>query len=232
MRADGFTYWKNRIENARELYDLVRIDHFRGLDRFWAIPSDSATAKNGEWVNAPGREIFSKIGVNGIIAEDLGVLDDGVKSLLKDLDLPGMRILSFAFDSDDNNYYLPWNVEENSVVYTGTHDNDTLVGLIKSLDKGSLEKIKNMIARSLDYLGIYKPLKGVKAICDAIIEIGFACRSKIMIAPLQDYLYLDTDYRINYPGTIGWWKVRIKESVLTENLEKRIKRLAKRFGRL
>ena len=231
MRADGFSYWKKRLDNARSLYDIVRIDHFRGLDRFWAVSAGARTAKDGEWLNAPGREIFAKTGVNGVIAEDLGVLDSGVISLLADLELPGMKVLSFAFEGDDTNAYLPWNINERSVVYTGTHDNDTLVGYIKSLDEATLKKVKNMIARSLDHLGIYKSLSGVNAVCDAIVEIAFACKSKISIVPLQDYLHFGTEYRINTPGSLGWWKVRIKESVLTENLEKRIKLLTKRYDR-
>ncbi|MBO7369336.1 MAG: 4-alpha-glucanotransferase [Clostridia bacterium] len=231
MRADGFSYWKKRLSNARSVYDLVRIDHFRGLDRFWAVPADSDTAKVGEWMAAPGREIFSIVGTERIIAEDLGVLDEGVYGLIKDLSLPGMKVLSFAFEGDDKNDYLPWNVTEISFCYTGTHDIDTLIGYLKSLNGETLKKVKKMVERSLDYLGLYKSTSGLNAMCDAIIEIAFACKSKLAILPLQDHLHLGSEYRINTPGSVGWWKVRIKESVLTENLAKKIRLLAVRHGR-
>ena len=231
MRKNGYAYFKKRIADAKKIYDLVRIDHFRGLDRFWAVDPSSDTAKHGEWLPAFGREIFREIGTDRIIAEDLGVLDEGVYSLINDLGLPGMKVLSFAFDSDERNAYLPWNVTENSVIYTGTHDNDTLVGYFKSLDKAALERQKAMIKKSLEYLRIYKPLSGVRQITEAVVNIAYASESKIAIIPIQDHLCLGGEYRINFPGKVGCWKMRIKESVLTDNLATAVKRLGKRYGR-
>ena len=225
------SYWKNRVARARKTFDLVRIDHFRGLDRFWAVDPHSETAENGEWLSARGRDIFRAVGTENVIAEDLGILDDGVYSLIKDLGLPGMKVLSFAFDGDENNVYLPWNIGYNSVVYTGTHDNDTLVGYIKSLDKATLDREKVLIQKSLDHLNIYKSLKGVRAVADAIINIAYASAAKIAIIPIQDHLGLGGEYRINTPATVGCWQTRIKESVFTDTLEKSIKRLNRRYGR-
>lgn len=224
-------YWKKRVDRARKIYDLVRIDHFRGLDRFWAVDPESKTAENGKWLSAPGREIFRAAGTQKIIAEDLGILDEGVYSLIKDLGLYGMKVLSFAFSGDENNAYLPWNVGCNSVIYTGTHDNDTLVGYIKSLNKEELERQKKLIALSLDYLKIYKSLKGVKNIAAAIVDIAYASAAKIAVIPIQDILYLGSDFRINTPGKTGCWRMRIKESVFTKTLASSVKRLCKRYKR-
>ncbi len=131
---DGFKWWTERLNKALKVFDYVRIDHFRGLDRYYEIDSYRTDAKVGEWVDVPSEKLFTalhqKIDKNRIIAEDLGIIDDGVRELLKYTGYPGMKILSFAFNGDGANLYLPENIEENSVCYTGTHDNDTLIGLI------------------------------------------------------------------------------------------------------
>ncbi len=232
MKQNGFAFWKNRVQRARKLYDVIRIDHFRGLDRFWAIPYGHETAEHGWWVNAPGREIIDAIGREGLIAEDLGLIDDGVRNLMAYAGVGGMKVLQFAFDSGDNNPYLPWNINENSVVYTGTHDNNTTVGLLKSLDDATLESWKTMIKKSLDYVNVsFKNLRGIKGVAEAILDIAYGSNAKLCIVPVQDVLFLDEKYRINTPGTTGCWTVRIKESVFTESLAGSLKRRAKRFGR-
>ena len=231
QRQTGFAFWKKRMEHVRKIYDVVRIDHFRGLDRFWAVDNGQPTAKYGEWMTAPGREIFAVVGKENIIAEDLGVLDDSVKQFIADMGLPGMKILSFAFGTDDTNAYLPWNVTANSVTYTGTHDNDTLVGYFKSLPKDQLEKEKAMIKKSLAYHEIYRSTTGLYALVDAVIELAYASNADLAVVPLHDLLKLGTEYRINNPGSTGCWEPRIKESVLTDTLAALVKRLTKRFGR-
>ena len=232
QRYTGYAFWKKRMAHVSEFYDVVRIDHFRGLDKFWTINCWEQTAKNGWWTYAPGREIFAATGVNiPVVAEDLGVLDDGVYSLINDLGFPGMKVLSFAFNGHEYNPYLPWNITEKSVTYTGTHDNDTLVGYYKSLNKEQLAHEKGLIKKSLDYLKIYRSISGIYALCDAVIDIAYACASELTIVPLHDLLMLGTEYRINTPGTTGWWTVRIKESVLTDTLAASIKRKTKRYGR-
>lgn len=231
QKANGYSFWKQRIDRASKIYDLVRIDHFRGLDRFWAVPYGESTAKNGEWMDAPGREIFSVVSTEKLLAEDLGLIDDGVKALIKDVNIPNMKVLSFAFDSDENNLYLPWNIGENCVVYTGTHDNDTLVGYLQSLTKEQLNNQKVLIKKSLDYLKLYKSVTGVKSVAESIIDIAYASAAKLSIIPMHDILLLDGSYRINTPGAVGCWRAKIKESVLTDNLANALKRKAKRFGR-
>ena len=231
QKSNGYAFWVHRMERAQKIYDLVRIDHFRGLDRFWAVPYGEETARNGEWLDAPGREIFEVISTEKLLAEDLGLIDDGVKALIKDVNIPNMKVLSFAFDSNEDNLYLPWNMGENCVVYTGTHDNDTLVGYLQSLTKEQLAKQKVLIKKSLDYLKLYKPATGIKSIAECIIDIAYASPAKLSIIPMHDILLLDGSYRINTPGSVGSWRAKIKESVLTDNLALSLKRKAKRFDR-
>lgn len=231
MKQNGFSFWKERVQRARKFYDVIRIDHFRGLDRFWAIPYGDSTAERGWWVNAPGREILDAIGTDGIIAEDLGIIDESAKSLIEYSKADGMKVLQFAFDGDEENPYLPWNITSNSVVYTGTHDNDTTLGLLKSQDKETIERWKVLIKKSTDYVKVFKPMRGIYNIAEAILDIAYGSEARLCIVPVQDVLYLDSEYRINNPGTIGWWRVKIKESVFTDTLSASLKRRAKRFGR-
>lgn len=231
MKQEGFLFWKNRVGRARKFYDVIRIDHFRGLDRFWAIPYGESTAEHGWWVNAPGREIMDAIGTEDLIAEDLGTIDDGVRSLMAYAGIGGMKVLQFAFDGGDDNPYLPWNIPENSVVYTATHDNDTTLGLLKSLDKNTMASWKVMIQKSVDYLKIYKPMRSIYNLAEAILDTAYGSAAKLCVVPIQDLLYLDGKYRINTPGTTGCWKVRIKESVFTDVFAASLKRRANRFNR-
>lgn len=232
IRKAGFEFWKNRVDNARKFFDLVRIDHFRGLDRFWVVKYGDETAEKGWWVDGPKMDLFNAIGSHGIFAEDLGMIDDGVRNLLSQANLSGLKVLQFAFDSDENNLYLPWNISENSITYTGTHDNSTLVGYVKGLSKEELEKQKAKIQKSLTYLGINKPLSGVYKISEAIINVCYGSKSKLAIVPMQDILFLDDDFRTNTPGKTGAWQVRLKESlVFSENVSNFMKRLAKRYNR-
>lgn len=232
MRADGFKFWKNRVDHARKLYDLVRIDHFRAFDKFWAVPYGEETAINGKWETGGGAELLHAIGTEGLFTEDLGLIDDSVRQLIKSSGLMGMKVLLFAFDGDENNPYLPWNVAENSIIYTGTHDNNTIIGSLKALGKEELEKQKAKISSSLKYLNIYKTLNGVYKIADAILDIAYASESAITIIPMQDILGLDGEFRTNLPGSIGCWRTRIKESLIfTDNVSTLMKRRAKRFLR-
>ena len=140
MAADGFAWWRRRIARQRELFDLVRIDHFRGFEAAWHVPMEAASAKEGWWVPGPGREVLAALvetaGAGTLVAEDLGVITDAVEALRLEAGLPGMKVLQFAFDGSPDNPYLPAHHEEWSVVYTGTHDNDTTVGWWSSLPDG------------------------------------------------------------------------------------------------
>lgn len=231
MAKDGYLWWKNRIDDALSVYDKVRIDHFRGFDRYWAVPYGAETAINGEWYNAPGREIFSQYTDGSIIAEDLGVIDDGVRDLLRTTGYPGMKVVLFSFDGGDANVYLPWNIDENSITYTGTHDNDTVVGFLKSLDKQQFAFIRDRVRKCLEYYKINKRVSGIESVWDAIMDIAYASKSQLTIVPMQDILGMDNNYRINTPGSTGCWQTRIKESVFTPTLCTAMKRRAKRFDR-
>ena len=231
MRKDGYSWWLDRIANAQRIFDVVRVDHFRGLDRFWSIPVSEKTAVNGEWVKADGKEIFEKVTNRKIIAEDLGTLDEGVYNLIDQTGFASMKVVLFAFGDGKENPYLPWNINENSVCYTGTHDNETVMGYLKGLTKKEFNALKKEIQVCLDYLKIYKRLSGVEAVANALVEIAYASNSNLTMIPIQDVLLLDNNYRMNWPGKTGYWTVRIKESVFTETLAKILNMRAKSYNR-
>jgi len=231
MRRRGYSWWIERMRAAFELYDIVRIDHFRGFDSYWEIPATSLTAKNGRWVKGPGIGIFkaikNKLGNLPIIAEDLGFLTKEVKKLLEDSGYPGMKILEFAFDLNKDNEYLPHKYSKNSVAYTGTHDNETIIGWYKNIKKNDREYIKK-------YLKKYLKLKKIneEKINYIFIEALWKSYSNLTIAQMQDFLGIDNRGRMNIPSTLGNnWKWRLKGNELTDGLSKKIKEITVRYGR-
>lgn len=236
-KKDNFKWWTNRIKKALEIYDYVRIDHFRGLDRYYEVETGAENAIEGEWIEVPRKEFFkavhSEIDKKRIIAEDLGIIDDGVRKLLKETGYPGMKILSFAFNGDPNNLYLPYNVEKNSVCYTGTHDNDTLRGLIEKANEWDYLNIVNGVKTSLEKMGIDGDTDDVDGIIKAIIELGLSCSSNLFILPLQDLLGLDGEYRVNEPGTVKLenWSVRFKREDFSKDKAQWLKKLTKKYKR-
>ena len=235
---DDFKWWTNRLKKALTVYDFVRIDHFRGLDRYYEIDSDAQTAMDGVWVDVPSDKLFTAIhksvDKSRIIAEDLGIIDDGVRNLLAKVGYPGMKILQFAFDSDKSNLYLPENITENSICYTGTHDNDTLIGYLTSLNFGAFEWVKKNVIDSLKLLKIRKKITDIKSLASAIIELGFKCKSNLFIMPITDLLFKDTAYRVNEPGTVKPqnWAVKTDKGFYTDTISKRLYRLTKKYNRL
>lgn len=235
-KKDNYAWWTNRIKRALTIYDYIRIDHFRAFDRYYEIPADAENAINGEWVEANGKDIIdavhTQVDHSKIIAEDLGIIDDGVRDLLKHSGYPGMKILSFAFDGYDGNLYLPKNVTENSVCYTGTHDNDTLLGLLKGANENDKRNIKLGVKNSLKLLKIKGSTASDKGLLKSIIELGFACKSNLFILPMQDVMALGTEYRINEPGSVKKqnWAIRIKK-VTQEKYAKELKQLTKKYHR-
>lgn len=233
----GFSWWINRIKSALCDYDLIRIDHFRGLDRYFEIDADAKTAREGEWINVPSLALFTalhkKVNKNKIIAEDLGVIDDSVRKLLSIVGYPGMKILSFAFNGDNNNPYLPQNIPENAVCFTGTHDNDTLLGLIKSFNIKEKRAFKSHVKKSLDLMGLDTKISCDKELLDAVINLGYKSKAKLFIIPMQDVLGLNSSYRINVPGEVRAqnWAVRLSKKHFTENSIKYIKSLTKKYKR-
>ena len=215
MKKDGYGWWIKRLRAAIGRYDLVRLDHFRGFEQYWRIPADSPTARNGEWVDGPGIELFnamkSALGELPVIAEDLGIIDDNVEKLLKETDFRGMRVLQFSFLGDD--YHLPHNFTQYDVAYTGTHDNTTLLAWMFESDPG----IRDL---ALDYIGFEGDwTQGGPncAICKAWIRALFMSGASLAIIPIQDALGYGGDTRTNTPGVpTGNWRFRIQTGALDQ----------------
>ena len=225
MRSDGFGWWIRRIEGAQKLYDIIRIDHFRGFESYWAVPYGEKTAKNGQWIKGPGMDLV-KVLKNWFwniqfIAEDLGILTDDVRDLLKESTFPGMKVLEFAFDSKEPSDYLPYNYDKNCVCYAGTHDNDTLKGWIKSAKKDDVKFAKEFLNVQDD-----------KDLISEILRAGMASTADLFVAQIQDYLELGPKARINTPGTLGDnWKWRLSPDQLDKKLAKRICKGVKLYNR-
>jgi len=220
LKGTSYKWWIDRIGWSFKLYDALRIDHFRGFDKFWAVPYGSENAISGQWLPAYGKELFQEVKANlgdlDIIAEDLGIITDSVTELRKNAGLPGMKVFQFAFDGNPCNPYLPMLYEENCVAYTGTHDNDTLKGWYDSLT----DEVKKYV---LDILNISDD----KNINYDIIKALYESKSSLCVIPLQDFLSIGSEGRINTPSTSGNnWTWRLKKDLLTNELAERIKILA------
>ena len=227
-RETGFDWWIRRIAYCSELYDVVRIDHFRGFDEYSSIPYGDTTARNGHWEKGPGIALFeaakNRLGELNIIAEDLGYITDSVKKLVADSGFPGMKVLEFAFDSREKSDYLPYTYEKNSVVYTGTHDNETIAGWYAGLDKSDLKMCT-------DYMNIDR-IPGKEYHWD-FIRLAMLSVSDLCVIPIQDYLGLDNRARINHPSTLGTnWRWRLAKGQLSASLLKEIREMTRISGRL
>jgi 4-alpha-glucanotransferase len=235
MLRDGFRWWIERVRATLEIFDIVRIDHFRGFAASWEIPGGDKTAERGRWVNVPGRELFSAIknalGDLPIIAEDLGVITPDVEALRDDFELPGMRILQFAFGGDTLNQDLPHNYIKNCVVYTGTHDNDTTVGWFTSVAGEGSTRDSEQIERERQFCLNYLNTDGSEIHWDFIRAV-LASVADTAIIPLQDLLGLGTEARMNLPNsTSGNWGWRYKAGALNDELGERLKQLTQIYGR-
>ena len=227
-RETGFDWWIRRIAYCSELYDVVRIDHFRGFDEYYSIPYGDTTARNGHWEKGPGIALFeaakNRLGELNIIAEDLGYITDSVKKLVADSGFPGMKVLEFAFDSREKSDYLPYTYEKNSVVYTGTHDNETIAGWYAGLDKSDLKMCT-------DYMNIDR-IPGKEYHWD-FIRLAMLSVSDLCVIPIQDYLGLDNRARITHPSTLGTnWRWRLAKGQLSASLLKEIREMTRISGRL
>lgn len=227
-KQTGYKWWIYRIKHCYELYDMVRIDHFRAFDEYYSIPYGDPTAEFGKWKKGPGLALFkaikSELGEVDMIAEDLGFLTDSVIKLVKKSGFPGMKVLEFAFDSREDSDYLPHNYEKNTVVYTGTHDNETIVGWFKSMKKEDRQM-------AYDYLGVDE-FESDKAIAWAFIRLALGSVSNLCVIPMQDYLALGSEARINTPATLGGnWVWRMKKGAFTKQLAKEIKKVTRLYAR-
>lgn len=221
----NFAWWIRRLEHCFRVYDVVRIDHFRGFDEYWSIPYGDKTAENGVWKKGPGYKLFEtvkkKLGNRAVIAEDLGFLTPSVLKLVKKTGYPGMKVLQFAFDSREESDYLPYNYPNNCVVYTGTHDNDTVNGWVTGMGRKDLAFAKN-----------YLNVKRTAAVCDQLIRAALGCVADTAIIPIQDYLELGSEARINTPSTLGGnWEWRMERDACTPELSKHMLELARLYGR-
>ncbi|SIT65562.1 4-alpha-glucanotransferase [Ectothiorhodosinus mongolicus] len=224
MQEQGFSWWFERFAAILEQVDCLRIDHFRGFEACWYIPADEPTAMNGHWRATPGRALFEALqkrwGELPLVAEDLGIITPEVEALRDDFGLPGMKILQFAFDSDATNPYLPHRHIQNSVVYTGTHDNDTTLGWFEAADP-------ELKQRALSYLGHpEEPMPW------PLIRSALASVANTAILPMQDILALGSEHRMNQPGTVeGNWQWRFDWSQVSEDLAAKLKDMLVLYGR-
>ena len=226
-KTTGYDWWLKRIAYCFDLYDIVRIDHFRGFDEYYSIPYGDETAVNGHWEKGPGMDLFDavkeKLGELDIIAEDLGFLTESVFQLLKDSGYPGMKVLQFAFDPSEDSDYLTYKYQRNCVVYTGTHDNDTTAGWFEKLSDGDREV-------ALRYMNSFYTPKEEQHW--DLIALAMRSTADTCIIPVQDFLGLGSEARINMPSTLGDnWKWRMTKGAFSEELKEKIRRMTKLYGR-
>ncbi len=224
LERTGFQWWIDRVRVTLSRVDRVRIDHFRGFAAYWAIPAGEETAVGGRWIPGPGHALFealeARLGSLPIIAEDLGIITPDVERLREDFGFPGMKVLQFAFGGGADNAYLPHNYERNCVVFTGTHDNDTTRGWLDAVEETVLRAV-------LDYVG-----EGSESLVWRLIRLAMASVAAQCIVPMQDFLELGTEARMNVPGTTeGNWRWRMAEDAATPELAARIRKLAVTYGR-
>lgn len=224
MEKDNYKWWESRLDHCFKLYDVLRIDHFRAFDSYYSIPFGEQTAKKGKWCKGVGFSFFEKLKLldKSIIVEDLGDINESVRSLVKLTKFPNMKVLQFAFDSDLNNEFLPHNFGKNCVVYTGTHDNMTTKSWFKTLSIKSKLMFLKIVPNSF-----FKPKT------QALIKFAFMSNADTVIIPLQDFLNLSNKARMNTPSTLGDnWQWRVSKKQLSNKLFQDIMKLTKRYNRI
>ena len=226
MEQDGFAWWRNRVAYQKSIYDILRIDHFRGLAGYYAIPGGSQTARNGRWRKGPGMKLLNALressGLDNLIAEDLGFLDDEVRTLLADSGLPGMKVLEFAFDSREDSDYLPHNYDHHCVVYTGTHDNDTTLGWMRSAPPDD-------VAKAAEYLR----LSDAEGLNWGLMRGVWSSVGDLAVVQMQDILGLGSEARMNVPSTVGSnWRWRMAADALNPALAEKLHRQMELYQRL
>ena len=225
LKELNYKWWVDRVRANLSTCDIIRIDHFRGFEAYWAVPYGDDTAINGQWVKGPGIDLFNKIkeelGELPIIAEDLGLMTQGVIDLRDATGFPGMKILGFAFDSEEENDYLPHTYTKNCVVYTGTHDNDTLIGWFTKAKEKDKQFARDYLNSQTDDNIHWDAIRG-----------AWSSVANMAIAPIQDFLGLGSEARINTPGVAsGNWQWRLKDDVLTDELAEKIAKFTKVYSR-
>lgn len=240
MEKKGYAWWLNRIKALLALVDFVRIDHFRGFEAYWSVPAGETTAEHGKWIPGPGHDLFrvikKELGDIPIIAEDLGLITEEVKKLRDDFELPGMKILQFAFDTNESgkggftNNFLPHTYDKNCVVYTGSHDNATMQGWLNSAS--SEETL--LIGKYLGYTEKYIETKAKNgSMCMDLVRLAFSSVANFAVIPMQDIFALDNQARMNMPSTIGGinWQWRMDESHFDAEKASWLKEISMLYGR-
>ncbi len=232
MEKDGYSWWKKRIADALSTFDCVRIDHFRAFDRFYAIPADAETAKEGEWLDGPKKALFKDF-KEGIVAEDLGTIDDGVRRLLEDTGYPNMKIFEFAFDGNSENEYLPCFYDENCVAYTGTHDNQTLRAFIEDMSKKERKAFEEELENQCLEMDVFYVTESIEDECKTIIELLFASKADTVIIPMQDLCCFGDEARLNAPSTVSGsnWSFRFVGKDFKHRLANWLKELTENYQR-
>lgn len=233
IKQTNYSWWNNRIKKAFELYDILRIDHFRGFDRFYAIPASHTNARQGEWLDGPKFDLFKDKLDLKIVAEDLGIIDDGVRTLLKQTGYPGMKILEFAFDGYPGNEHKPSNYTNNYIAYTGTHDNMPLYQYIMDLSPIDLATYLEDLKSECKMLGVRISDKTYEGITKTVVELAFASKADTCIIPMQDLLCQGGNTRMNLPSTVSTnnWSYRVLKRQLTDKLASRIKGYVEKYNR-
>lgn len=226
LQANRFDWWQRRIKNHFQLFDLVRIDHFRGLEAVWNVAANSKTAEKGQWEKVLGEQLLqtlqNEMGNVPLVAEDLGIITEEVNALREQFHLPGMSVLQFSFDNHDDNPHKPQNITHDRVVYTGTHDNDTTEGWFQSLDKGYQQHI-------MDALNVDSP----EQVTQTLINTSLSSDAQLAVVPLQDFLQLDNEARMNIPGTIdGNWQWQFTWDQIPNDLASTLRQRILAAGRL
>ena len=224
-KKNGYSWWIDRITSSLKLVDILRLDHFRGFAEYWEVPANMPTAEIGKWMPGPGADLFNtildKLGKLPIIAEDLGKITPDVIELRDQFDLPGMRILQFAFSDDDKNVFLPHNYVRNTAAYTGSHDNDTSIGWYSTAPES--EK---------SFYSEYSGNSGIDIAWELIREV-WASVANFAVAPMQDFLRLDTSARMNFPGKqSGNWSWRMDHHYQNRTLLKNIRHMNQMYSRM
>lgn len=233
LKAENYQWWKKRMDYAFSLFDIIRIDHFRAFDRFYAIPADAETAKEGEWMDGPKKELFEALGARAIVAEDLGLIDEGVRQLLQDTGYPGMKVFEFAFDGNPENEYLPSLYNKNSVAYTGTHDNDTLYSFIEKMEKSERKDFEEVLEQECLTADVAYVVETLEEECATIIELLLSSKANTVIIPMHDVLCFGEEARMNAPSTVSNqnWTFRFVETDFKRRKAAWLKELIETYNR-
>ena len=233
MKKDGYAWWKNRIRYALSLFDILRIDHFRGFDRFYTIPADAQTAKEGKWRHGPKATLFENMKGYAIVAEDLGVIDDGVRKLMKRTGYPGMKVFEFAFNGDPENEYLPSNYTEHCVAYTGTHDNQTLRAFLEDMNTTERKAFTEVLEAECLQADVAYIRETIEDECESVIRLLMSSKADTVIVPMQDVLCFGAEARLNAPSTLSDrnWTFRFTENDLKKRKAAWLKSLTEEYQR-